>query len=421
MDIKTGLSIYNKPWLIEPSAALQMLDFFEKVKEGEKWDYGHAKGEENGLSVYKIYQKFFASEGVIMSPESSWDMSDFKGFDGARIAVIPVSGPLMKNDFCGSFGTESLRQLTRMASGTNSVKAILYLNDSPGGTVDGTQAFADDIKASSKRTISLVSGMMCSANMWTGGSADEVYASCETDLVGSIGTMCGFYDNSKAMEVKGVVLREYYATASTDKNRAYKEAQDGDGKKLIQEMLDPMNNVFLGAMKKNRPRIKEDALTGKVYTSNAAMEMGLIDGIKTFEQIIGGDIKPKTTTTSTSFYQGNKAKKMTAAEIKTAHPESYNTIIAEGATQERERIEGWLTWQSVDADAVAKGIESGKTVTQKVANEFAFKMHSKALGKQAEAENAPEVETGAVAKPKTAEVAKEDEYFDALEKQLATK
>lgn len=386
MDIKTGLSIYNKQWLIEPQAALQMLDFWEMVKAGEmKWDYRKAKSqsEETQLSTFQVYQKFFQKEGIVMAPESAWDMEDFKGFDGASVAIIPVTGPLMKYDFCGMFGTNTIRQLVQMASGTESVKAIMFLHDSPGGTVDGTQALADTVRASQKRTISLITGMMCSADYWIGSASDEVYASAKTDIIGSIGTMCSFYDNSKALEARGIVLREYYATESRDKNRAGKEAMQGDGKTLIQETLDPLNDVFLSAVKSYRAgkidTSKENVLTGKTYTSEKALEHGLIDGIKSFEEVLDMAVKSNGAAPRRTIFSRNKTNnKMTLAELNAQHPELVAQIQNDAVQAERDRVGAWMAFNDVDAEAVAKGIEDGTQVTQKVIAEMSRKSMSAA-------------------------------------------
>lgn len=395
MRITTGLSIFNKQWLIEPTAALQMLDFWMKIQEGGKWDYGEAAGAR--------HNKFFANFGVIAAPNNSGAMSSFDGFGNASVVVISISGPLMKDDNCGDLGTASLKQLIQVASNTPSIHTIIFDVDSPGGTVDGTKALADVIKACGKRTIALVNGLMCSAAYWIGSACNEIYASCTTDIIGSIGTMCALVDSTAALEKKGYVIREYYATGSTDKNKMFTDAEKGDGKALISEMLDPMNSEFLGAVKANRgSKLNEEALTGKTYMPDKAMEMGLIDGIKSFEEVM------TIATINTSFNQ-SKNTAMTAAEFKAAHPTAHAEIFEAGMKQgieaERDRTAGWQAWKDTDPEAVAKGIEGGGNVTQRVISEMSAKAFGKASLAKAETENADAVQVDAPAKPDDAEKA----------------
>ena len=399
MDLKTGLSIYNKHWLIQSDAAIQLLDFFEKVKTGEvAWDWNKAKGNNEVASSYEIKQKFFQISGVITAPENSYDMKDFKGFEGSAIAVIPISGPLMKSDFCGSFGTSTLKMLVSMAANTDSVKTIVFPIDTPGGTVDGTQGLADEIRNCGKQTIAYVDGMMCSAGYWVGSACNEIYASSQTDIIGCIGTMLSLQDNTEQMKARGVVRREYYAEDSKDKNGAFNDAIKGNGKALIEELLNPMNDAFLGAVRANRAgKIKEDALSGKDYTSENAMSVGLIDGIKTFDQII------KTAKQTNNSYYTLNNKKM--AEIKTLSdlqaqaPEVYTLALEEGAKAERGRINSWLKWQSVDAEKVNAAIGSGKPFDMEALSDLTEKKITQTQLKGAEAENAEPVKTSEVPKP----------------------
>lgn len=379
MDIKTGLSIYNKQWLVEPQAALQMLDFWEKVKSGEtEWNYREAKGSSGDTA--NVYEKFFAREKAVMAPDNRWDMEKFKGFDGASVAIIPVSGPLMKSDYCGSFGTASMARITQMAAQTQSVKTIMYLIDSPGGTVDGTETFANAIKAAGKKTIALVDGMMCSAAYWIGSACDEIYATSGTDIIGSIGTMCAFYDATDAMKARGVVLREFYATESTDKNRMMREAMGGDGRALISEMLDPLNNEFLKAVRANRAgkinTTRENVLTGKTYTSQAATAAGLIDGIQSFEYTLSAAVKeasemPRAEEKPIIIKQDTMS--LTLQQLKQEHPEAYQAAFEEGKAAEGKRVKTWMVYKDIDPEAVAAGIKDGKEVDSEVMAEMQVK------------------------------------------------
>lgn len=369
MNVKTGLSILNKPWLIEPSAAAQMLDLWLNMKRDGEFNYKSSEKE-------NTTQKFFAINGVTVAPATTSGMSQFSGFAGCSVAIIPVSGPLMKSDYCGDLGTASLRSLTQMADNEDSVKCIVFAIDSPGGTVDGTKAFADTIKSSAKQTICLVDGMMCSAAYWIGSSCDEIYSSSPLDIIGSIGTMCGVVDRSKANEKDGIVVREYYATDSKDKNKMFSDAADGNGKALISEMLDPMNDSFMNTVRVNRgPKLDENTLTGKTYLANVAVKNGLVDGIKSMDEILSA-------VSTNTIKNKEKYTVMTAAEIKAAHPNAYADIVAEGrktgVADERARVGSWMVFSDVDLVAVAKGIASGEDLGKVAMAELSRKVYASA-------------------------------------------
>lgn len=283
---KVALNIYNKPWLIEPQSAINLLHLWEKIMNKETtWQEAMEENDE----AYRSLSKLFAKSDIVFAPENQWQLKDFKGFDGATVAVIPVNGPLMKYDFCGWFGTANLGNMLSVAEKTESVKVIALLTDSPGGTVAGTSAFAEKVKKSKKYTMGIVEDLAASAAYWITSSAKEVVATSKTDIIGSIGTMSSWYNWDKADEATGVQLREFYATKSVDKNRAFSIAdKTGDGRMLVEQILDPLNNEFLSSVKTNRKdKIdlqKEDVLTGKTYVGQKAKEVGLIDGIMSFDQ-----------------------------------------------------------------------------------------------------------------------------------------
>jgi hypothetical protein len=390
MNIRTGLALLNKPWLIEQSAAIQLLSYWETAKaNGGEWDYNKAIDRQQPIN-----NKFLQSS-VIVSPVSNWEMQDFKGFDGAETAVIPVTGALMKADSCGGFGTSSLMGMFNQASNTPSIRNIFLAFDTPGGTVDGTETFANAIKMSTKRTIAMVDGMVCSAGYWLASACNEIYATSSTDMIGCIGTMVSMYDDTKRMAEKGVVIREYYATESTDKNSEFNQALKGDGTKLISELLDPINDSFLNSVKEGRGdklNMDMNPLTGKTYTAAAAQEAGLIDGIKSFNTIL-----TESNRQSIFFNNSKKNSRMTAEQIKTAYPEAYAEILTAGATgavkAEQDRVNTWLVYQDVDATAVKEGITSGATMTGAQHAEYARKAYGLEALKTQESANPPALPT----------------------------
>lgn len=251
----------NQPWLIDPNQA-------------DKW-------ASFALEMLK--------PGAVATPISGAN-EESTPYIKDNVFVLPVNGPLMKYENCGSPGTANMVASLLQANANDNVEAIVLQIDSPGGTVDGTKVFADAVKNSKKPVVAYVDGLMASAAMWIGSAAKQIVASTKTDMVGSIGTMVQWADFTEAYKAKGITVHEAYATQSVDKNKIFKTASGGNYTELITSMLDPINNEFLGAIKQNRAgKINlsgENVLTGKVYMAADAVKHGLVDSIGTLDSAI---------------------------------------------------------------------------------------------------------------------------------------
>ncbi len=196
------------------------------------------------------------------------------------IAVISLSGPVMKDDWCGDPGTKTMSALMSEADNNPNIIGQILILDTPGGAVDGTPNFADNIKSLNKPVVGLIDGMCCSAGMWIVSATDHIMSTHDINTVGSIGTMCSMRDYSGRDENNGIKNHFIYATNSTDKNKAYHDALKGDYAPMI-EQLDQMNDMFTSAIKKNRwnKGVTKEVLTGKTYLSKDAISKGLVDSI----------------------------------------------------------------------------------------------------------------------------------------------
>jgi ClpP class serine protease len=86
-------------------------------------------------------------------------------------------------------------------------------------------------------------------------------------------------------EKQGVVFHEINASASTDKNAAFAEARKGNYEPLVEQVLDPINEVFMATMRKHRG-LKDELMTGKTYIASAAIANGMADRIGTLDQLV---------------------------------------------------------------------------------------------------------------------------------------
>jgi len=205
------------------------------------------------------------------------------------IAFIPVLGALMKDDWCGEPGTETIAKWIRQANENSSIIGIILMIDSPGGTVDGTQLLANAVLQSQKPVVSRVSGLIASAAYWIGSSSDHIMLDSDTAMVGSIGTMISIRDFSGYYEKFGIKDHNITADKSSDKNKVYLDARRGEYQGIKNELLNPMNEVFLSAVIANRgidQKEHGEPLTGKIYLASKAIELKLADSIGSLDQAI---------------------------------------------------------------------------------------------------------------------------------------
>ena len=206
----------------------------------------------------------------------------YKNFDQASkgsAAIIPIVGELMKYDqFCGPVGTKTIGQRIIEADQHPNIAAIVLVIDSPGGTIDGTEALANIVRDTKKPIVSFIDGMMCSAALWIGSAADEVIASTPNDEIGSIGVMVSFADVQPYWEKQGIKFHRIRADQSKDKNEVFYQALEGKYDKIKKEMLNPLADAFIQAVKLNRPQSTSEQHTGKVFFAKDVIG-SLVDNI----------------------------------------------------------------------------------------------------------------------------------------------
>ena len=207
---------------------------------------------------------------------------------GKSIAYIGVTGPLMKGQpWRDGTSTLQLIQDVRTSAKDPNVHAILLGIDSPGGTVAGTAAIANEVRAArkSKPVWAHVQDLAASAAYWIGSQASAMYASNATDLIGSIGTITTVYDYSAAAEAQGIKAHVFRTgplkglgtpgAPVTDEQVAH-----------MQSLVNSLQTHFDAAVMKGRGFTQKqlDAVrTGGVFPAGEALSLRLIDGIRSLD------------------------------------------------------------------------------------------------------------------------------------------
>lgn len=214
-------------------------------------------------------------DGNIINPFDSWQ--------SGSIAIIPLTGIMMKRGYWWSYGMDDVAEIIRMAYQSDKISAVIIKGDTPGGSTDSIFLLQEVLSEKTKPTFGFVDGMCASCGYIVFSYLDKIYAINKMTRVGGIGVFARMIVPNR--ENSNYKIVEVYPDESKDKNLPEREAIEGKPEKMKDE-LSKLAVYFQDVVKANRPNIDHGTLTGKTYYAYEAQGLGLIDGIKTFAQVI---------------------------------------------------------------------------------------------------------------------------------------
>lgn len=328
------LDVLNSPWAIEPEKFKEVCTIYNRHLKGEKVDIASLEARA-GKSFQRKEQGYIVEKGI---------------------AIVPVDGVISKKmnlfmDISGGASTQLIKRDIEMAIADEEVKAIILEIDSPGGTVDGTSELADFIASQrgQKPIISLADGCMCSAAYWIGSAADKIYLSSKTTQVGSIGVVSTHVDYSEANAQKGIKVTEIYSGKYKRINSEH-EPLSKEGREYMQNNSDYLYSLFVDGVAANRgvttKTVLDNMAEGKVYIGQQSIDVGLVDGFSTIDQLIES-LSNNDKSNVQSLKAADKSPTQeeitmdnpTVESLEQDHPEVAQQLVTKGVTQERERIQ----------------------------------------------------------------------------------
>lgn len=244
------------------------------------------------------------------------------------IAVIPIVGSMSHRStgieaMSGMTSYSTLQKQFEAAFNDPNVGSILMDIDSPGGSVAGAFDFRDYLmsKKGTKPVYALARDAMCSAAYLIGSTADKVYAT-QTARVGSIGVVAMHTDASGKMEKEG--LKPTFISAGKFKTAGNPyEKLEGEKLKYLQDSIEESYGMFINAVADARgidKKVIRDT-EARVYGGKKAVEIGLADGIRTYESVLAEMSAPNFTTQGTKMenevtIEDAKIADLTAANTK---------------------------------------------------------------------------------------------------------
>ena len=260
------------------------------LKEERIW----AGSEANLQTALDAEVRLMAGQGDMKDDEDEECPRLLSVADG--LATITIKGPLVNSDspflkYFGVTGYPEIREALLCAVNDPAVQQILLDVDSGGGSVSGCDDTGNLIRSVHKiKPVTAYGDCMASAAYWLACSAGRVYSS-KAALVGSIGVKATFKEYSEANKMGGVavtVIRAGKYKALADPNEPLSKAAEAQ----IQAMVDAAYGVFVDHVVAMRGRSYEytdkTMADGQEFIGQAAVDVGLTDGITTYDAVVGG-------------------------------------------------------------------------------------------------------------------------------------
>jgi signal peptide peptidase SppA len=264
------------------------------------------------------------------------------------VARIPITGVILKSvpAWLRAYGFDAtgcleVRALLAEALANPMVRRVHLDVESPGGSILGLQALADDILEARERkpVTAQIDDYAASAAYWIASQAERVSAGGAA-AVGSIGVYTTVIDWSGIYESLGVkvhVVRshELKGIGAGDK---ITEAQLAD----IQRNIDTYASLFVDAVARGRGVDRseiEKLATGQMWIGTEALERGLVDEVASWDST-------------------QEEKRMKFEELK-AELDQKNQALAD-----REKSHGELEAKLAASEAKAKDLETKVTALE---------------------------------------------------------
>jgi signal peptide peptidase SppA len=288
--------IFRTPLAIEPTRLRSALDGIgprlfgrgPQAMEDEGGGAGKTIGELEREARMRRLMTIVGGEGVSVAD----GMGDYiLTPDG--IAVVSIVGTLVSrfdwmSAWCGLLSYDALGVTLDAALDDGRVRAILLDVDSPGGEAAGCFDLAREIaEARAVKPIwAIANSLAASAAYALAASADRLYAPAVA-FVGSVGVVMVHCDQSGYDEKLGAGYTAIYSGARKIDGWGHAPLAD-EARAVFQGECDAIRGIFAQSVADARSLKLEDVLATEagVYLGGPALELGFIDGIATFEDVV---------------------------------------------------------------------------------------------------------------------------------------
>lgn len=206
---------------------------------------------------------------------------------GPHLGVVRVEGVIDAN---AEANAERINEGLRRAWESSQTQAVVLRINSPGGSPVQSQRVFDEIRRlrnqGDKPIYAVIEDIGASGAYYIAAGADEIYAA-PASMVGSIGVIYAGFGLEQAIEKLGIERRVFTA----GENKAFLDPFSDvapEQRRFWQHVLETTHRQFIDDVKAGRGgRLSDDSrlFSGLVWTGEQAVELGLIDGLKSLDQL----------------------------------------------------------------------------------------------------------------------------------------
>ena len=227
------------------------------------------------LSAIFVFLVFFA----IMS---FTDYDESTSSSGQKVALIELKETIISSE-------DIVRQFKKFRS-NQSVRAIVFRVESPGGGVAASQEIYEEVKKtrdSGKPVVVSMGSVAASGGYYVSCGADRIVANPGT-LTGSIGVIFQFLHVNELLAKLGIDASTYKTGKFKDSGSPFRPPS-ADDKKLFDQLLGDVYDQFVDVVAKERKLDRAFVVRyadGRVFTGRQAKEWGFVDTLGTYEDAI---------------------------------------------------------------------------------------------------------------------------------------
>ena len=208
-----------------------------------------------------------------------------------QIAVLVAQGAIMDGrEPAGVVGGDTFAALIRAAREDEQIKALVLRIDSPGGSAWASEVIRRELeltRLAGKPVIASMSSVAASGGYWIAAGADEIWAAPAT-VTGSIGIFAMFPEFSEPLKRLGIGV-DGIATAPLAGALDPRRPLNAAAADAMQLSIEHGYRRFLAVVGKarNMSAAEVDKVArGRVWTGQAAFELGLVDQLGGLEASI---------------------------------------------------------------------------------------------------------------------------------------